>query len=50
MDEPVDETWARFCRELERAGGVLLRDAIAKDELSRAEGYRHLVRMIRAGG
>ncbi|MBW2268639.1 MAG: DUF1214 domain-containing protein [Deltaproteobacteria bacterium] len=44
-----DESWANFCDELKRAGQVLQREAIAGDDLSLAEGYRHLVRMIRAG-
>ncbi len=46
-----DETdaWGRFCDELKEAGRVLSRDTTPHDELTRAEGYRHLVRLIRDG-
>lgn len=44
-----DDVWERFCDELKRAGRVLRRETPASDELTLAEGYRHLVRMIRAG-
>lgn len=43
------DAWRRFCRALERAGDTVLRGETPADELTLAEGYRHLVRMIRAG-
>lgn len=46
---PTQEAWEQFCDELKRAGAVLRRKAPATDGLTLAEGYRHLVRMIRAG-
>ena len=45
----TDDPWVRFCEELKRAGSVLRREVPSSDELTLAEGYRHLVRMIRAG-
>ncbi len=45
----VTDPWSRFCRELERAGQVLARETTPRDELTLAEGYRHLVRLIRDG-
>ncbi|MBW2420727.1 MAG: DUF1214 domain-containing protein [Deltaproteobacteria bacterium] len=44
-----EDAWAEFCRELERAGRVILRDSTPKDELTRAEGYRHLARLVHTG-
>jgi hypothetical protein len=44
-----DEAWLAFCEALKQAGAVLRNEAIADDELSIAEGHRHLLRMIRAG-
>ena len=44
-----DDAWERFCDALKTAGGVLRREAPSNDALILAEGYRHLVRMIRAG-
>ena len=41
--------WHEFCDALKGAGDVVFRDATPGDELTRAEGLRHLVRMIRAG-
>lgn len=45
----ADDAWERFCDELKLAGRVLQREVPATDELTLAEGYRHLVRMIRLG-
>lgn len=45
----ANASWHRFCDELKRAGDVVLRDTMPQDDLTRAEGYRHLVRMVRAG-
>ena len=41
--------WDEFCDSLKRAGEVLRRPETPGDELTQAEGLRHLVRMIRAG-
>ena len=41
--------WRDFCRELEQAGLVLLRDEVPQDPLQRAEGIRYLTRLLRAG-
>jgi hypothetical protein len=43
------DPWEEFCERLERAGRVIHRDETPKDELTRAEGYRHLARLIRLG-
>jgi hypothetical protein len=43
------DPWEDFCERLKRAGRVLHRDATPKDELTLAEGYRHLARLIRMG-
>ena len=51
-DNPIgegDEVWDRFCDDLKRAGQVLRRSATPSDDLTRAEGLRFLVRMIRIG-
>jgi len=39
--------WSDFCRALERAGDVVLRDATPHDAFERAEGYRYLSRLTR---
>ena len=39
--------WADFCRALERAGDVVLRDESPHDPFDRAEGYRYLSRLTR---
>lgn len=52
MAEPrtsAADAWERFCAELARAGEVLRRPTTPRDELTQAEGLRHLARMIRAG-
>jgi len=43
------DVWEAFCAELARAGAVLRRPTTPRDELTQAEGVRHLSRMIRAG-
>ena len=43
------DAWDAFCSELARAGAVLRRPTTPRDELTQAEGLRHLSRMIRAG-
>jgi hypothetical protein len=44
-----EDAWSEFCRELERAGRVMLRESTPKDELTRAEGYRKLARLVHLG-
>jgi hypothetical protein len=39
--------WSDFCRSLERAGDVILRDASPHDAFERAEGFRYLSRLTR---
>ena len=41
--------WRDFCRALEQAGEVLLREEVPTDPLQRAEGIRYLTRLLRAG-
>ena len=48
-DEIQGDPWREFCRQLERAGRVMQRETTPRDELTRAEGYRHLARLIRTG-
>ncbi len=40
-------SWRDFCRSLERAGDVILRDASPHDAFERAEGFRYLSRLTR---
>ena len=42
-------TWAEFCDTLKSAGVLLDRPASPKDLRDRAEGYRYLSRLLRAG-
>jgi len=42
-------TWSEFCDALKMAGMVVLRDAAPSDPLTRAEGFRYLSRLLRAG-
>ncbi len=49
MPYAASDPWEEFCEQLKRAGHVLRRDATPKDELTLAEGYRKLVRLIRIG-
>jgi hypothetical protein len=44
-----EDAWVEFCEELKRAGRVMLRESTPKDELTRAEGYRHLARLAHMG-
>jgi hypothetical protein len=41
------ETWREFCRALERAGDVVLREGSPRDAFDRAEGFRYLSRLTR---
>lgn len=47
-DEAVDP-WQEFCERLKRAGRVLAKPGLPPDELTRAEGYRHLARLVHMG-
>ena len=40
-------SWRDFCRALERAGDVILREGSPHDPFDRAEGYRYLSRLAR---
>src|SRR5690349_19626238 len=42
-------TWNDFCNALKMAGYVILREGTPTDPLTRAEGYRYLSRLLRAG-
>jgi hypothetical protein len=42
-------TWAEFCDTLKSAGDVILHGCLREDALDRAEGYRYLSRLARAG-
>ncbi len=44
-----DDLWQEFCEQLKQAGRVMQREGVPGDELTRAEGYRHLARLIRMG-
>lgn len=41
------QAWSEFCRALEAAGEVILRDSAPDTPLDRAEGYRYLARLTR---
>lgn len=41
--------WEAFCDALKRAGQQILRPEAPDDELTRAEGYRYLTRLLRIG-
>ncbi|MCA9625245.1 MAG: hypothetical protein KC731_39755, partial [Myxococcales bacterium] len=43
------EAWRDYCRMLEMAGMVILREGSPSDPLDRAEGFRYLSRLVRAG-
>ncbi len=42
-------TWSDFCRALEQAGQVILREGTPATAFDRAEGIRFLTRLLRAG-
>lgn len=41
------QAWAEFCRALEKAGEVVLRETAPDTVLDRAEGFRYLTRLVR---
>jgi hypothetical protein len=41
--------WRHFCDELKAAGDLMLQPDVPQDPLTRAEGYRYLTRLLRAG-
>lgn len=43
------DAWRAFCAELQRAGEQILRPEAPQDAFDRAEGYRFLSRLLRAG-
>jgi hypothetical protein len=43
------QAWKEFCSALERAGQAVLSPRAPADPRNRAEGFRHLTRLIRAG-
>ena len=43
------QLWADFCDALKEAGELVNNEAAPQDSLTRAEGYRYLTRMLRAG-
>ena len=43
------EVWSEFCEGLRRSGDLVLSEKAANTPLDRAEGYRYLTRMLRAG-
>src|SRR5690349_14649156 len=61
MSEPTDvpdadtravldgQAWKEFCASLERAGQTILSSKAPSDPRNRAEGFRHLTRLVRAG-
>ncbi len=44
-----NDLWEAFCEQLKEAGKVLGKAQTPKDDLTLAEGYRHLMRMLRMG-
>lgn len=49
MSRSAAELWEKFCDDLKHAGAVLDRPTTPRDELTLAEGYRKLVRLVRVG-
>jgi len=45
----VPDPWEAFCEQLKLAGRVMHRETTPTDDLSQAEGYRKLARLIRVG-
>lgn len=43
------DIWEAFCEKLKEAGKVFQKAQMPKDDLTQAEGYRHLIRMLRMG-
>ena len=43
------QVWTDYCRMLEMAGQVILREGSPDDPFDRAEGFRYLSRLARAG-
>ncbi|MFK7975235.1 MAG: DUF1214 domain-containing protein [Halioglobus sp.] len=41
--------WAQFCDELKAAGDIVHQEGVPDDLFNRAEGYRYLTRLLRAG-
>src|SRR5688572_32036119 len=41
--------WAEFCDNLKEVGKIILRPETPDDLFNRAEGYRYLTRLLRAG-
>ena len=41
--------WAEFCDQLKETGAAVLREGTPADPLTRAEGWRYLTRLLRAG-
>jgi hypothetical protein len=42
-------SWNEFCDTLKAAGAVILREGAPDDAFTRAEGFRYLSRLVRAG-
>lgn len=49
MSVTSEQSWDEFCEALKRAGQQILRTEAPTDELTRAEGYRYLTRLLRIG-
>ena len=45
----AQELWTKFCRDLEAAGQQVLSSDLQTSETERAEGLRHLTRLLRVG-
>ncbi len=43
------QTWNAFCDRLKEVGAVILREGTPETAFDRAEGYRYLTRLLRAG-
>ncbi|WP_232476044.1 hypothetical protein [Flavisphingomonas formosensis] len=48
-DTDLEAAWAAFCDRLKVAGRTVLRPEAPAADLDRAEGYRYLTRLLRAG-